>query len=65
MWKTAYNILKALKKLHEVKVIHRDIKSANIYFVDGNAKLGDMNVSKIMKTNFATTQTGTPYYASP
>ena len=28
-------------------------------------KLGDMNVSKIIKNHFAYTQTGTPYYASP
>ena len=30
-----------------------------------NLKLGDMNVSKIIKNKFAYTQTGTPYYASP
>ena len=30
-----------------------------------NVKLGDMNVSKIVKNIFAYTQTGTPYYASP
>ena len=28
-------------------------------------KLGDMNVSKIIKNIFAYTQTGTPFYASP
>lgn len=27
--------------------------------------MGDMNVSKILKKDFASTQTGTPYYASP
>lgn len=31
----------------------------------GNAKLGDMNVSKIAKNGLLYTQTGTPYYASP
>ena len=45
--------------------MHRDIKSANIFFVSGVAKLGDLNVSKEMEDNFATTQTGTPYYTSP
>lgn len=28
-------------------------------------KLGDMNVSKVIKNIFAYTQTGTPFYASP
>ena len=32
---------------------------------DGTARLGDMNVSKVAKAGFLTTQTGTPYYASP
>jgi NIMA (never in mitosis gene a)-related kinase len=31
----------------------------------GQAKLGDMNVSKIAKEGLLYTQTGTPYYASP
>ena len=32
---------------------------------DGNAKLGDLNVSKVAKKGLLYTQTGTPYYASP
>ena len=33
---------------------------------NGNSiKLGDLNVSKVAKKNFAYTQTGTPYYLSP
>ena len=28
-------------------------------------KLGDLNVSKVLKKDMAFTQTGTPYYASP
>ncbi|MFO0131885.1 MAG: hypothetical protein ACK52J_05375 [bacterium] len=31
-------------------ILHRDLKSANIFInKDGDAKLGDMNVSKIAK----------------
>jgi len=42
------------------------MKSANIFlFKDMRAKLGDLNVSKIVKTGLSYTQTGTPYYASP
>lgn len=54
-----------LKAIHDLKIMHRDIKSANIFLSkDGTAKLGDMNVSKVANIdglNF--TQTGTPYYA--
>ena len=32
---------------------------------NGQAKLGDFNVSKIAKPGFLRTQTGTPYYTSP
>lgn len=46
--------------------MHRDMKSANIFlFKDMQAKLGDLNVSKIVKKGLSYTQTGTPYYASP
>jgi NIMA (never in mitosis gene a)-related kinase len=42
------------------------MKSANIFlFKDMQAKLGDLNVSKIVKKGLSYTQTGTPYYASP
>jgi len=51
--------------LHNHKIIHRDIKSANIFFVNDRAKLGDMNVSKVAEQGMAETQTGTPYYTSP
>ena len=51
--------------LHKNKIIHRDIKSANIFFVNGIAKLGDMNVSKVLENDMCSTQTGTPYYTSP
>lgn len=47
IWKVAFEILQGLKSLHSNKIIHRDIKSANIFFVDGIAKLGDLNVSKV------------------
>jgi len=33
--------------------------------VDNVYKLGDLNVSKVLKKDMAFTQTGTPYYASP
>lgn len=48
-----------------MKIVHRDIKAANIFISDGLYKLGDLNVSKILERGLAYTQTGTPYYASP
>jgi len=45
-------MLWALKELHQRKIIHRDIKSANVFLMkDMTAKLGDMNVSKIVESN--------------
>lgn len=46
--------------------MHRDIKCANFYsFSNGLIKIGDLNVSWILKQKLAQTRTGTPYYASP
>ena len=57
-------MVRVLKALHDLKILHRDLKSANIFlFNDGTAKLGDMNVSKVAKRGLGYTQTGTPYYA--
>lgn len=65
MWSIVIQITRGLKALHELKILHRDIKSANVFlFSSGAIKLGDMNVAK-MARNMAKTQTGTPYYASP
>lgn len=65
-WKYFIQLCFALKKLHDLKILHRDLKSANVFlFKDGTVKLGDMNVSKVAKQGMLFTQTGTPYYASP
>ena len=65
VWKAAVQILKGLQLLHSNNVLHRDLKSANVFLAEGNYKLGDLNVSKVKKGHMAYTQTGTPYYASP
>jgi NIMA (never in mitosis gene a)-related kinase len=56
-----------LKSLHDKHILHRDLKSANVFTSkDGEVKLGDLNVSKVAKYGgLLFTQTGTPYYASP
>jgi NIMA (never in mitosis gene a)-related kinase len=59
-------MVSGLKVLHDLRVLHRDLKSANVFlFKSGECKLGDMNVSKVAKKGLLYTQTGTPYYASP
>ena len=66
IWKIFIQMVKGLKALHDLKILHRDLKSANIFlFNDGSAKIGDLNVSKVAKKGIGYTQTGTPYYASP
>ncbi len=50
IWKVIIQVVKGLKALHDMKILHRDMKSANIFlYKDGTAKLGDLNVSKIAK----------------
>jgi serine/threonine protein kinase len=66
IWYIFIQIVRGLKALHDRKILHRDMKSANIFlYRDMQAKLGDLNVSKIVKKGLSYTQTGTPYYASP
>ena len=66
IWRIGNDIFSGIEALHEKKIIHRDIKPANIFFSKFDlAKIGDMNVSLVMKSNLAYTQIGTPFYASP
>ena len=65
-WKIFIQMVRGLKSLHDLKILHRDLKSANIFlFSNGTAKIGDLNVSKVAQKGLGYTQTGTPYYASP
>ena len=66
VWRIFIQMTRGLKALHDLKILHRDLKSANIFlFSDGSAKIGDLNVSKVAHKGLGYTQTGTPYYASP
>ena len=66
IWTFFIQMLIGLKNLHDHNIMHRDLKSANIFIMkNGIIKLGDLNVAKILKNELLYSQTGTPYYASP
>lgn len=67
IWVYLKQILAGLRYLHGKKIVHRDLKGANILLSADKRKVqvGDLNVSKIAKNSLLYTQTGTPYYASP
>ena len=67
IWNYFIQLLCALDKLHRMKIMHRDVKSANVFLSDDylTLKLGDLNVAKIAKNDLASTQIGTPYYLAP
>ena len=49
-------MVRGLNSLHELSIVHRDIKSANLFMnKSGLLKLGDMNVSKVAKRGFLST----------
>ncbi|XP_021232540.1 serine/threonine-protein kinase Nek5 isoform X2 [Numida meleagris] len=58
-----------LKHIHDRKILHRDIKSQNIFLSSNGkvAKLGDFGIARQLNDTmeFASTCVGTPYYLSP
>lgn len=55
----------ALDHIHHLRVLHRDLKTQNIFLGRGGVvKLGDFGISRVLERtdDFATTVTGTPYY---
>ena len=66
IWEWAIQLINGVKYLHSSKVIHRDLKTANIFLMkNGTMKIGDLNVSKYLKNDYARTVAGTPYYIAP
>jgi len=59
----------ALEHMHSKRVIHRDVKTANVFLASAPShlvKLGDLGVARLLATDsFADTCIGTPFYLSP
>ena len=53
--------------MHSKKILHRDIKTQNIFITKGVLKLGDFGISKELETMNMKAQTacGTPYFMPP
>ncbi|XP_052060793.1 serine/threonine-protein kinase Nek11-like isoform X3 [Mytilus californianus] len=57
----------AVHYMHTRRILHRDLKSRNIFLKGNMVKIGDFGISKILMgtADLASTFTGTPYYMSP
>ncbi|XP_078391949.1 serine/threonine-protein kinase Nek11 [Cetorhinus maximus] len=60
-------LLLGAQYMHERRILHRDLKSNNIFLKNNLVKIGDFGVSRLLmgSCDLATTFTGTPYYMSP
>ncbi len=63
----AAQIALAIFYMHDKRILHRDLKTPNIFISDNIVKLGDFGISKVLdeKVDLASTSIGTPYYMSP
>ncbi|XP_046555897.1 serine/threonine-protein kinase Nek4-like [Haliotis rubra] len=63
-----YQTASALAYLHQMKILHRDLKPQNIYLTaEGDIKLGDLGIARVLDKGMgmALTMAGTPFYMSP
>ncbi|KAM9759086.1 serine/threonine-protein kinase Nek4 isoform 1-T1 [Menidia menidia] len=61
-------IAMALQYLHERNILHRDLKTQNIFLTKTNIiKVGDLGIARVLESHndMANTLIGTPYYMSP
>ncbi|XP_029006926.1 serine/threonine-protein kinase Nek4 [Betta splendens] len=61
-------IAMALQYLHDKNILHRDLKTQNIFLTQTNIiKVGDLGIARVLENqnDMASTLIGTPYYMSP
>lgn len=59
------DVFKGLYYLAENYIVHRDVKVANIFIHNGEAKLADFGFAKYTKNRFKDINIGSPIYMSP
>ena len=73
IWNWFIQLCCAVKHIHDRKILHRDIKTANIFLHQPKSgappivRLGDFGISKALEQTAALAKStvGTPYYMSP
>jgi len=68
VWKFFIQISLGVHHLHHHNILHRDLKTLNIFLTkENNIRIGDLGVAKMMASaeNFVRSKVGTPYYLSP
>uniref|UniRef100_A0A8C5R5E7 Serine/threonine-protein kinase Nek4 n=1 Tax=Leptobrachium leishanense TaxID=445787 RepID=A0A8C5R5E7_9ANUR len=61
-------IAMAMQYLHDRHIMHRDLKTQNIFLTRSNIiKVGDLGIARVLESQYdmASTLIGTPYYMSP
>ena len=68
IWRLFLCVTLGLQYLHKRRILHRDVKSANIFLkANGGVRIGDLGVAKQLYDSMsaATTLCGSPAYLSP
>ena len=61
-----FQMMSALQYMREQKIIHRDLKPANVFLIgNGNIKLGDFGISKVLMAAEGLGATGAETDGSP
>ncbi|PAA54370.1 hypothetical protein BOX15_Mlig023502g2, partial [Macrostomum lignano] len=60
-------ILLGVEYLHGKRILHRDLKTKNVFLKGGMVKIGDFGIARVLmnSVDMATTFLGTPYFMSP
>ena len=64
----AAQVALAIYYMHQMKILHRDLKTSNIFLNQNRVRLGDFGISKVLDQSnheLAQTNIGTPLYMSP
>ncbi|GIL83647.1 hypothetical protein Vretimale_10444 [Volvox reticuliferus] len=67
IWQWLVQLLLSLSYVHSKRILHRDVKTQNIFLSDGKVLMGDFGLAKQLQRTFemARTPIGTPYYMAP